>query len=452
MSTRPQSAQLTLPRGAGGNARALWIAVLAIALTMAVVLTTSLWGFRVLAVFPALAVGLLLFKYPEVSFGALMVIGTFKGAPELAAVPVDLTVLLLLVLLPALAWRAWSRPIIPLPWELSLYIPIVFMMILSLTYTPSLAGGLDKTARFIIINGISILAPFVILDSPDRFKRFFLTLLAASLAVSLMSLKGLGGYDRLASPTGDTIQLGHDAALGILIVWFGLLPRRKLYMRIFWYGLVGIMTVAMVGSGSRGPILGLVLAMLFSLVFGRRIGFTAQQLIFDIAILIAAATALLSVVPIPQASFKYIAQLTNIHSTRAFLGGRAELVNVGWRLTMEHPLLGVGVDGFPHVWTDVGNWPHSIPVELSSELGLGAALSFCILQVLALWAAMREFLSASDEWRTTASLIMCFMILEAISMLNTGSVNDNRQLWVAISLAFVLRQMRRVGWYYRYAG
>jgi len=451
MFARTQSAQAMLPRAAGGSVRSLGIAGLTIAISLAVVFCTSLWGLKVLAVFPAMALGVLLLQYPEITFGALMVIGTFKGAQELSAVPLDLTIVLLLTLMPALAYRFWSKGMVPLPWELSLYLPIIFMMILSLTYTPSLAGGLDKTARFIVINGISILGPFVILTSPARMKRFFLTLLAAGLAVSLMSFKGLGGSERLAAPGGDTIQLGHDAALGILIVWFGLVPGQKIYVRTFWYGIIGVLGVAMVGSGSRGPFIGLVVGILVSIWFRRRIGFRVGQLVFDFGILTLAATLLLSAVGIPKASFRYLSQLTNVSNTSAFLGGRAELVRVGLRMTMEHPILGIGVDGFPHVWTDVGNWPHSIPVELSSELGLGAALSFCVLQILALKAGAKELLTADEEWRVAASLVMGFMIMEAISMLNTGSVNDNRQLWVSLSLPLVMQQIRAKGRYGQHA-
>jgi O-Antigen ligase len=443
--------QYGLMPGAVAASRSLWTAVLAISISMAVVVGTSLWGLSALAVFPAIAAGLLLLKYPEIALGALMLIGSFKGAPQLAKVPIDLTVLLLLVLGPAIAYRVWSRSIVSLPWELSLYLPIVLMMILSLTYTPNLAGGLDKTARFIIINGVSILAPFVLLDSPAKIKRFFLTLLVACIGVSWLALDGLGGSKRLATLSGDTIALGHDAALGILIIWFGLLPRQKVLKRLFLYTVMGLLGVAMIGSGSRGPFIGLVLCVLFSVWFRRRVGFGSGQLTFDFGVLTAAAIVLLSVVPIPQASFKYLAQLTNVHSTRAFLGGRAELMLVGLRMTMEHPILGVGIDGFPHVWTDVGNWPHSIPVEFSSELGLGAALVFCVLEVLALRTGVKEFLVATEEWRTAANLVMCFLILEAISMLNTGSINDNRQLWTSLSLPFVLRQVRSTGWYSRYA-
>lgn len=429
----------------------LWIALLAVIICSGVVVGTSVGGLKVLAIIPGLAFFALMFRYPEIALGALMVIGTFKGAPELSRVPVDLTVFLLLVLGPAMVYSLWRRPIVPLPRELFLYVPIVLMMILSLTYTPSFAGGVDKTMRFILLSGIAIIGPFILLTSPAKVKRFFLTLLVAGLCVCFLAFKGLGGTERLASPSGDTIQLGHDAALGMLIVWFGMLPKQKMFLRPISFVLIGILAVGMFGAGSRGPFLGLVVGVLFSLVFRRRVGFGAGQLVFDFGLLCVAGAMLISVVGIPQASFRYLAQLTNVHNTTAFMGGRAELVRVGLNMTLEHPLLGVGIDGFPHVWTDVGNWPHSIPVELSSELGLMPAIVFLVLEVLAFRTGFQEFLLADKEWRASANLAICFLIVEAISMLNTGNINDNRQLWTSISLVFLLRQIRTTGWYQKYA-
>jgi len=46
-------------------------------------------------------------------------------------------------------WRCMlEKRIIPLPKEFLLYFPILFMMLLSLLYTPNLSGGIDKTAVF----------------------------------------------------------------------------------------------------------------------------------------------------------------------------------------------------------------------------------------------------------------------------------------------------------------
>jgi O-Antigen ligase len=433
----------TLPSAAPRRAPSVWIAALAVAAAMAVVLGIALIGWKIIAIVVALGGGLLLVRFPEVALGCLMVIGSFKAAPQFDSLPVDPTLVFVVVLMGVIGIRLCRKSTIPLPWELSLYLPIVLMMLLSLLYTPNLSGGLEKTARFVIINGVSILAPFAVLDSPAKFKRFFMTLLAAGFIASLTSLNMLGGHERLTTPGGDTIQLGHDAALGIAILWFGLLPGQKIPIRIGLYAALGVMLVAMLGSGSRGPFIGLAACILLSVWYRRRIGFRSRQLIFDFGALVILGALLLTVVSIPQESLAYLARLGDVQSATAFLGPRAALSRKGWQLTLEHPLRGVGIDGFPVLFTGIGNWPHSIPIELSSELGVGAALSFICLQLVSLRTSLKEFFLADERWRSTASLVLCFMVTEAISMLNTGNVNDNRELWACLSLPFVLRYLRK---------
>jgi hypothetical protein len=415
---------------------------LAVAAAMAVVLGIALVGWKIIAIVVALGGGLLVVRFPEVELGCLMVIGTFKAAPQFDSLPVDPTLIFVVILMGVMGIRLCRKSTIPLPWELSLYLPIVVMMFLSLLYTPNLSGGVEKTARFVIINGVSILAPFAVLGSPAKFKRFFMTLLSAGIIASLTSLNMLGGHERFTTPGGDTIQLGHDAALGIAIIWLGLLPGKKLLHRALLYSLMGVLGIAMLGSGSRGPFLGLAACVLFSILFRRRAGFGSRQLIVDSAALALLGLAILAFVSIPKQSLDYLARLGDVESTKAFLGPRALLLQVGLRLTAEHPFGGVGIDGFPTVITGVGNWPHSIPVELSSELGVSAALSFICLQLVSLRTASKEFFMADERWRLTASLVLCFMVMEAISMLNTGNVNDNRELWASLSLPFVLRYLR----------
>ncbi len=423
----------------------LWIALLVIVLSASVVLGTSLAGLEVLAIIPGLAGFLLLLKYPEIALGLLLTIGSFKGARELQRVPVDLTLVLLIILALATAYRIWKRPTLGLPWEFCFFVPIIFMMVLSLTYTPHLAAGIDKTVRFLLIDGICILAPFVILTSPAKMMRLFLTMAAAGLAVSAMALSGLGGYERLTTPSGDTIQMGHDAALGIVIVWFGLLPHRSLPVRVILYAAIGLMGIGMVGSGSRGPFIGFSLAIFISIIFQRRVGFGSGRLLFDLILFAPLCVVAVVSAGIPKASFNYLAQLENVNNTDAFLGGRAELIKMGLNLILEHPVAGVGINGFPTRITGQGNWPHNIPVEIGSELGVAAMLSFCCLAFFALKATYQEFIVADDHWRSAVNLAMCFMIIEFVSMLNTGNINDARELWTCLSIPFVIRQLRITG-------
>jgi O-antigen ligase len=175
------------------------------------------------------------------------------------------------------------------------------------------------------------------------------------------------------------------------------------------------------------------------------VGFTVPQLLFDFAFLVGMGILLLPFIPIPEESTNYLGQLLTFKNATTFLGPRAGLLQLGWKLTLEHPLTGVGIGGFPTLYTGIGNWPHSIPLELGSELGLIAALSFCCLVFVALMTAFKEFVSEDESLQSLRNLMFCFVVIVTISMLNTGNLNDNRQLWTALSLPFLLRAARVEG-------
>ena len=419
--------------------------IIIIVVFTAFTLATSYFGLKLFFIPLGLVCWFFMTKFPEIALGCLMVVGTFKGAPQLEGSLIDLTVALVLAIVWCMGRAFLNKSSISVPREFWFYGPILFMMLLSLLYTPDLSGGIDKTARFFIICGVAILGPFAVLTTQARLRRFFWTLLMAALIASAMSLPMLGGRARLTAPGGDTIQLGHVAAVGIAIVWFGLMPGRKLLVRLILYGCIAVLAVALVGSGSRGPIIALGAAILISIWQRRRVGFTVPQLLFDSVFLFGMVILVLPFVHIPKESIDYLGRLLSFKSTAAYLGPRAGLLQLGWELTLAHPLTGVGIGGFPGLYTDVGKWPHSIPLEIGSELGLLAALSFCCLLFLALMTAFREFVSGEDGSRTIRNLMFCFIVIVTISMLNTGNLNDNRQLWTALSLPFLFRAARIAG-------
>jgi len=59
--------------------------------------------------------------------------------------------------------------------------------------------------------------------------------------------------------------------------------------------------------------------------------------------------------------------------------------------------------------------------------------------------AFKEFVSEDESLQSLRNLMFCFVVIVTISMLNTGNLNDNRQLWTALSLPFLLRAARVEG-------
>jgi len=121
-------------------------------------------------------------------------------------------------------------------------------------------------------------------------------------------------------------------------------------VRVILYGCITLLAVALVGSGSRGPIIGLEQSFSSASGTGGIVGFTVPQLLFDLPSLSEWVLLLLPFIPIPEEFNELLGAVVTFKNATTFLGpGR--IVAVGWKLTLEHPLTGVGIGGFPTLYT-----------------------------------------------------------------------------------------------------
>jgi O-antigen ligase len=389
--------------------------------------------------------------FPEMALAALLTVGTLKAIPQIADSPIDLTVALAVLLIIGTALKGGSDLLnVTYPTAYLLYLPFVAIMLLSLTYTPNFPAGIDKAGRFLVFSGIAIAAPFAVLRTKASLRRFFITLIALGLVVALDSFAGLGGKERLVSAGGDTIQLGHDSALAIVIVWYLLLPGRSLLSRAFFYGLILVFCVGVVGAGSRGPAAGLACCIALSFVVHKELGIKLKSLLYDFGLLTLAVLMVIPIVGIPQSSYDYLSRLgdPNLHR---MLGPREALMAEGWRLTMSHPFRGVGIGGYPVLFRGIGAWPHNMFLEISAEMGVVATFLFAVLLWLGFREALRQLRSPDPTFSQLAATVFAFFTMEFIDMMNTGSLNDNRALWLAIALPFVLNNLRGDQRHYSYS-
>ena len=214
---------------------------------------------------------LALLIYPEVALALYVVIGDLKGDDRIAALlPVDLTLALGALLLVGISLNLLRhKRVVKMPTAYFLFVALVAIMTASLTYTPVFDAGLEKLGRFLTVTGIVIVAPFFLLGTRRQTVRFFASFAVAAFAICTWSLFALGGSERLATPSNNTIGLGHIACALILILWFAVLPSFPFPRRFFVYPLLFVPVLALIGSGSRGPAIACALVILGSVVLCR---------------------------------------------------------------------------------------------------------------------------------------------------------------------------------------
>jgi O-antigen ligase len=379
-----------------------------------------------------LAAVYVLVRHAEIALALFFLIGLIKGDERLASTPVDLTVAVGgAVLLGVVLQLITGKRELALPREYLLYLPLLAMMILSLTYTPDLAGGVDKTLRFLCLTSIGIVSPFVLFDSAKKLRTFLLAMAFGGLAISINSLAMLGGSDRLVSPSGLNTELGAASAISMIVIWSLWFPEWSFLKRAIFYPVLGVLGIALIGSGGRFANVSAVLCLVLAT-------FLCRKLFVDVAVIGGLGVVLLPLIWIPQASFDYLSSLA--HPPQA-MGTRNDLMALGVKMFSEHPFFGVGIQGFRFLSPNplTYNYPHNLILELGSELGLLAAVAFLAIAGCAfmeIWRQLRDPNQLRSSPVLTVFLLLIFVFLDAMV---SGDINDLRFMWFVFGLPYVLR-------------
>lgn len=387
----------------------------------------------------AVAGALLLLLYPEFALALYVVVGDIKGDDRISSlIPVDLTLALGAILLAGILLNLLRKKrVLSLPPVYFLFLALVAIMGVSLSYTPVLESGVDKLARFLTVTGIVIIGPFFVLGTPQALKRFLIAFSAAAMGICAYSLSSLGGAERLVTPSDNTIGLGHVACALLIVLWFGMMPRLSFARRIWMYPLLAVPALALIGSGSRGPVIALGIAVLASLFYYHR-------LLFDLGCLCVLGILAIPFAGIPQASLEYLGTLLDCGNVSEILSFRGDLLSFGWSLLRQHPLIGAGLGGYRYDSPNPGvyNWPHNIFLEIACELGLPALLIALAIFGMAMRDAIRQVRDTPSPYFSFSLIAAALFLTGIVNSTNTGDINSDRLTWLFVTLVFVVQGIR----------
>ncbi len=299
-------------------------------------------------------------------------------------------------------------------------------------------AGAEKLARFLTVTAIVIVAPFFVLGTTAAMKRFLAGFSVVAFAICGYSLTGLGGSERLTTPTNNTIGLGHIACALIVLILFAVVPRFSFPKPMLTYSLLVVPGLALIGSGSRGPAVALGIVVLVSLLFYRR-------LLLDVGCLLTMGLLALPFANIPDSSLEYMGSLIRSRGVSGLLSFRGELLDYGWKLLQQHPLLGTGIEGFRYYSPNAAlyKWPHNIFLETACELGILAGLLICFLFGAALREAFSQLGDKLSPGLTLSRIASALLLIGILNAMNTGDINSDRSTWLFVSILFVVGQLRR---------
>lgn len=303
---------------------------------------------------------------------------------------------------------------------------------LPLAVAPLAEQGVEKTQLLFTVTLLIAVAPFVLLRRIVQVRGFLAaTALLGLVAGYLVWTDGAtaNGFDsRFYLEGADTIgtaRLAAAAAMVCLLIAFAASLSKPRRFMLFAAGLA-LLSVAF-ASGSRGPVLGALIALLILVVVAppfkrRRVP----------ALIVAVAGALVTAWVASQQAGEAFVRIAS------FVAGEADastvardlLTTEAWRIIQETPA-GIGWGNF-YYGGGLFSYPHNTFLEVAVEAGWFIGLVFAGLCLVASIRYLR--LPQSPEWLVMFGLFMFAVLNATVSSNLTG----NRLLIVTLFAAFVV--------------
>ncbi len=351
-------------------------------------------------------------------------IGQIKAHPALAWSPIDWTLILAVVIVAASIWSHVANG----PANRSVLIVIALFVILGLGLIQmSFEGyGASKVVRLYTVTLMCAVTPYYLLRTAAQRRVFLMTLAGLGLIVSVVTLVDPGHPSRASSANllqgTDTIGTARMAATALIVVLIAVIGVHLARLALF-VSLAGVtaMLATVLATQSRGPLVGLVLALacacLASPAF-RRIRYRA-------AIGIAAGLAGLVAVILLSGLGDRIERIF-AGSGDSSVDARTHYLQQSISNIPPTPW-GIGWGGFPHLpGLDPGEnvYPHNIVVEVGLEGGWLAGLAIIICLAWSFERARRNAVT------TVETVVFALFVFTVVNALVSGDVNSNRLMWI----------------------
>jgi O-antigen ligase len=421
------------------------LAALAIATAVFAALAAAALGPAALGIPIAGGVAYLLVRYPLALYVAFLYVGLFKGQGIIERLPVDATLLLGLLLGGVCLLRLLEGKFRLPPMMLALPVLLIaVLMAISLSWTPEASYGTDKTLKFATLTALATFAPFFLIEDRDGVRRL-LSMLAVVGVIGALIVLGLGttsGQDqgRLEfSGAANTIFTSRFLLTGALVLIMA--PALKYWKRLrVPAALLGLVVVVVAASiGSRGPIVGFVLALLCTIL---AVVLREPRRILPVMLLVVAGLAIFPFISLPETSSQRLTQLVDNPSGAFDEDLRSRLYDKGIELAKENPVQGIGAGGFflySYVVTNrEERYPHNVFIETAAELGVVPMLLLVASIFTLLVALYRRAWSAEGDDRSAIYLLTGVFLLNLFATQFSGDFNDNKTFWAMLGVGWLV--------------
>jgi O-antigen ligase len=369
---------------------------------------------------------------PPLAAAGFVMSGSFKEAPPFNLLPIDLTVILAVVTLLTCVARVLRTR------RLSRSTGIVLLgfvfLLPAILYAPHTVYATEKVSRLFTLTLLSALAPTLLIRTTDGVRRLLWSWVAVCsgiVLIAILSPQHVADYAGAARTAvgANTIALGRAAGLVIVVTVLGAMWRRL--RPSVALPLIAVSIYALLQSGSRGPLLSVVAALLAVVTLAPK----RPRSVAVVGLLLLVGGGI-------YYSFSQAPLYARERIAVAISGGlesaspeRVELFRVAWHSIQTKPL-GLGLGGFASIAPGGDLYPHNLPLEVWSEAGIFLGTLFLAWLVVQL---IRGRAIATDF---TGSAVFASFVFMLMNTLVSGDLNDNRVMFFALGIAAATASLR----------
>jgi O-antigen ligase len=430
----------------------------------------------VLATGLALPLGALAVGSPRFAFAAVLALGFVAlAAHDIAAGVAAFTILALIGQVPPLA----GSPAIKLAGAVLVILLLVkdLALLRLLRERPTMAvaavffvvwagssslwaqdGGVAVRSAFRLALGVVfVFVVYAAVRERQHVRWIAYALVAGALLTSLIGVVSLGGLStysgRLAGGAGNPNELAAVLVPALALAGFASTVAQSRRSRLLLgMSCVGIV-LALLGTGSRGGLVGLAVSLAVAVAFG---GALRMPIVALVAIVVGLGVGYYTFVASPFVRDRVV------HFSSGGGTGRTDVWKVATAVARDHPILGVGAGNFPviepeyavrainlsqiQLIVDTPKVVHNTYLEVQTELGAPGLIAFLLVvggAIASTFGAIRGALAAGDrelEFLARGSLVALAGYLAAATF---GSSEYGTPLWLFLGLATA---MSAVAW------
>lgn len=331
------------------------------------------------------------------------------------------------------------------------------LMLVRLPASGDYEYGLNKIELYLIVCivpfVVGVVVGFVRRDLELFFRVYVVMAVAAALYNTYLVATGAANKqfaDRYSLDASiDVIGLGRTMGEASLVLLFLLVRARTVRTRVLLALALAPCAITFVSSGSRGPVIGMVVALPSVLLWRAASPAVAKRLALSlVAVGALAVVAVVALVP-PEATQRSL----SIFQTTEETGDTSRFVLWGEAIhafadNLTHTLVGIGTGGYAAISTHGALYPHNIVLEVGAELGVIGILALAAF-VISVIARLLGLLARGGEDAGWAGLLLTLFVFALVNAQFSGDVPYNEGLWLWGGLASGLAAAARAGSHYQ---